>query len=250
MTPAFVHSYETFGSVDGPGVRFVLFLQGCKMRCQYCHNPDTWKLGIGEQKSAREILDFALRYKTYWGDDGGITVSGGEPLLQIDFMLEFFKMAKAEGIHTTIDTSGWPFTRKEPFFSKFRELMQYTDLIMLDLKHIDETKHRELTKQSNATILDCARYLDEIGKDVWIRQVVVPGMMDSDDYINSLAKYILKIKNVKKIEFLPFHHLGFSKYDELNYLNPLENTKEMDKDKCDELYEKFINKYNELKESN
>ena len=120
MTLAYVHSYETFGSVDGPGVRFVLFLQGCKMRCQYCHNPDTWKLGIGEQKSAREILDFALRYKTYWGQDGGITVSGGEPLLQIDFMLEFFKMAKAEGIHTTIDTSGWPFTHKEPFFSKFR----------------------------------------------------------------------------------------------------------------------------------
>ena len=121
MTLAHVHSYETFGSVDGPGVRFVLFLQGCKMRCQYCHNPDTWKMGIGEQKSAREILDFALRYKSYWGEDGGITVSGGEPLLQIDFLLEFFKMAKAEGIHTTIDTAGWPFTRKEPFFSKFKD---------------------------------------------------------------------------------------------------------------------------------
>ena len=114
-------------------------------------------MGIGEQKSAREILDFALRYKSYWGEDGGITVSGGEPLLQIDFLLEFFKMAKAEGIHTTIDTAGWPFTRKEPFFSKFKELMQLTDLVMLDIKHIDDVKHRELTKQSNATILDCAQ---------------------------------------------------------------------------------------------
>lgn len=215
MAMANVHSYETFGSVDGPGVRFVLFLQGCKMRCQYCHNPDTWKLGIGEEKSAREILDFALRYKSYWGDEGGITVSGGEPLLQIDFLLEFFKLAKAEGIHTTIDTAGWPFTHKEPFFSKFKELMDYTDLVMLDLKHIDDDKHRVLTKQSNTTILDCARYLNEIHKDVWIRHVLVPGYTDDDQALQRLSDFISTLYNVRRVEVLPYHSFGIYKWQEL-----------------------------------
>lgn len=224
MTLAHVHSYETFGSVDGPGVRFVLFLQGCKMRCQYCHNPDTWKMGIGEQKSAREILDFALRYKSYWGEDGGITVSGGEPLLQIDFLLEFFKMAKAEGIHTTIDTAGWPFTRKEPFFSKFKELMQLTDLVMLDIKHIDDVKHRELTKQSNATILDCAHYLDEIHKDVWIRHVLVPGRTNEDEALQKLSDFISTLHNVRKVEVLPYHSFGMYKWEELGLKYELKDT--------------------------
>lgn len=215
MAMANVHSYETFGSVDGPGVRFVLFLQGCKMRCQYCHNPDTWKLGIGEEKSAREILDFALRYKSYWGDEGGITVSGGEPLLQIDFLLEFFKLAKAEGIHTTIDTAGWSFTHKEPFFSKFKELMDYTDLVMLDLKHIDYDKHRVLTKQSNTTILDCARYLNEIHKDVWIRHVLVPGYTDDDQALQRLSDFISTLHNVRRVEVLPYHSFGIYKWQEL-----------------------------------
>ena len=160
MANGFIHSYETFGSVDGPGVRFVLFLQGCKMRCLYCHNPDTWKTGIGEVKSAREVLDFALRYRSYWGEQGGITVSGGEPLLQMDFMLEFFTLAKQEGIHTTIDTAAQPFSRRETFLPKFKALMDVTDLALLDLKHIDDAKHRVLTKHSNEAILDCARYLD------------------------------------------------------------------------------------------
>lgn len=215
MTLAYVHSYETFGSVDGPGVRFVLFLQGCKMRCQYCHNPDTWKIGIGEQKSAQEILDFALRYKSYWSAEGGITVSGGEPLLQIDFLLEFFKMAKAEGIHTTIDTAGWPFTHKELFFSKFEELMRYTDLVMLDLKHIDDAQHRVLTKQSNATILDCARYLDQIKKDVWIRHVLVPQHTDDDLALQRLSDFIETLHNVRRVEVLPYHSFGMYKWQEL-----------------------------------
>lgn len=223
MAMANVHSYETFGSVDGPGVRFVLFLQGCKMRCQYCHNPDTWKLGIGEEKSAREILDFALRYKSYWGDEGGITVSGGEPLLQIDFLLEFFKLAKAEGTHTTIDTAGWPFTYKEPFFSKFKELMDYTDLVMLDLKHIDDDKHRVLTKQSNTTILDCARYLDEIHKDVWIRHVLVPGYTDDDQALQRLSDFISTLHNVRRVEVLPYHSFGIYKWQELGLKYDLTN---------------------------
>ena len=189
MTLAHVHSYETFGSVDGPGVRFVLFLQGCKMRCQYCHNPDTWKMGIGEQKSAREILDFALRYKSY-----------------------------------TIDTAGWPFTRKEPFFSKFKELMQLTDLVMLDIKHIDDVKHRELTKQSNATILDCAHYLDEIHKDVWIRHVLVPGRTDEDEALQKLSDFISTLHNVRKVEVLPYHSFGMYKWEELGLKYELKDT--------------------------
>ena len=207
MTLAYVHSYETFGSVDGPGVRFVLFLQGCKMRCQYCHNPDTWKLKLGEQKSAREILDFALRYKSYWGEDGGITVSGGEPLLQIDFLLEFFKLAKAEGIHTTIDTAGLPFTRKEPFFGKFQELMQYTDLVMLDLK--------------------------EIHKDVWIRHVLVPGHTDNDEALKRLSDFIETLHNVRKVEVLPYHSFGMYKWQELGLKYDLTDVNAPTKDRIE-----------------
>ena len=138
----YIHSTESFGSVDGPGVRFLIFVSGCPMRCQFCHNPDTWSMKTGTQMSADELLDKAWKYRSYWGKSGGITVSGGEPLLQIDFLLELFKKAKEKGIHTTIDTSGAPFTREEPFFSKFEELMKYTDLLLLDIKHIDVSSTR------------------------------------------------------------------------------------------------------------
>ena len=156
-TMALVHSTESFGSVDGPGVRFIVFLQGCPLRCQFCHNPDTWKMtkeNGAVWRSADELLNQALRYRTYWKNSGGITVSGGEPLLQIDFMLEFFKKAKEKGIHTVIDTAGGPFTREEPFFSKFQELMKYTDLLLVDIKHIDNKCHKVLTGRSNENILD------------------------------------------------------------------------------------------------
>lgn len=136
MTAGYVHSLESFGSVDGPGVRFVIFLAGCSMRCQFCHNPDTWKMSAGTKYTTEELLKKAVRYRAYWGEEGGITVTGGEPLLQIDFLLELFRKAKEQGIHTTIDTSGSPFTREEPFFGKLQELMKYTDLVMLDIKHI------------------------------------------------------------------------------------------------------------------
>ena len=152
-----IHSTESFGSVDGPGVRFIIFVQGCPLRCQFCHNPDTWNMtdkNGATWRSADELLAQALRYRTYWKNGGGITVSGGEPLLQIDFLLDLFKKAKAKGIHTTIDTAGGPFTREEPFFSKFQELMQYTDLLLVDIKHIDEKSHKELTGKTNKNILD------------------------------------------------------------------------------------------------
>ncbi len=177
---AAIHSIETFGSVDGPGVRYVIFLQGCTMRCAYCHNADTWEIKEGTQ-SASEVLQKALRYKTYWRNNGGITVSGGEPLLQIDFLIELFTLAKEQGIHTTVDTSGQPFTREEPFFSKFQQLMEVTDLLLMDVKHINNEKHQDLTKHSNTNILDMLRYLDEIHKPIWIRHVLVPTITDNDE---------------------------------------------------------------------
>ena len=217
----FIHSTESFGSVDGPGVRFVIFVAGCPMRCQFCHNPDTWNMQVGEQKSADELLAQALRYRSYWKDGGGITVSGGEPLLQMDFMIELFQKAKEKGINTTIDTSGAPFTREEPFFGKFNELMKYTDLLLVDIKHIDDEQHKLLTGHTNKNILDMARYLSEIGKPVWIRHVLVPERSDKDEYLKELYEFIKTLDNVEKVEVLPYHTFGEYKWKELGYDYPL-----------------------------
>lgn len=218
----YVHSLESFGSVDGPGVRYVIFLTGCAMRCQFCHNPDTWNMQAGTQYTADELLKNALRYRTYWGEQGGITVSGGEPLLQIEFLTELFRKAKEQGIHTTLDTSGNPFTREEPFFGKMQELMKYTDLVMLDIKHIDDEKHKVLTGCTNENILDMAKYLDEIGKPVWIRHVLVPERSDEDAALEKLHEFIEGLGNVEKVEVLPYHTLGAYKWKELGYEYPLE----------------------------
>ena len=217
----YIHSTESFGSVDGPGVRFVIFVSGCPMRCQFCHNPDTWDMQAGEKKSADELLRQALRYRSYWKDGGGITVSGGEPLLQIDFLTELFRKAKEQEIHTTIDTSGAPFTREEPFFGKFNELMKYTDLLLVDIKHIDEEQHQILTGRTNKNILDMAEYLSEIGKPVWIRHVLVPERSDYDEYLERLNRFIKTLNNVEKVEILPYHTLGEYKWKELGYDYPL-----------------------------
>lgn len=224
-TSAYVHSIETFGLVDGPGVRFIVFLSGCPMRCNFCHNPDTWNMQSGTLTPADELLKKALRYKNYWGDNGGITVSGGEPLLQIDFLIEFFKEAKKQGVHTTIDTSGNPFTKEEPFFSKFQELMKYTDLLLLDIKHIDDDEHFKITKQTNKNILELARYLSDIKKPVWIRHVLVPGYSDNDEYLKKLNDFIQTLENVEKVEILPYHSLGVSKYEKLGIDYELKDVK-------------------------
>ncbi len=213
----YVHSLESFGSVDGPGVRYVIFLTGCAMRCQFCHNPDTWKMQTGTPYTVDELLNKALKYRSYWAKEGGITVSGGEPLLQIDFLTELFKKAKAQGVHTTLDTSGNPFTREEPFFSKFRELMKYTDLVMLDIKHIDDEQHKILTGCTNQNILDMARYLSDTKKPVWIRHVLVPERSDYDEYLIKLDEFIQSLENVERVEVLPYHTLGAYKWDELGY---------------------------------
>ena len=250
-TTGYIHSIDSFGSVDGPGVRFVTFLQGCHMRCRYCHNPDTWKLAnaaaVSEQQISENaaqahantvqntasdsaapssvcnykemtpsaLIRQALRYKRYWGKEGGITVSGGEPLLQIDFMNELFRLAKENGVGTVLDTAGQPFTREDPFFSKLTDLMENTDLVMLDLKHIDPEKHRALTGHTNENILAFARYLNEIGKPMWIRHVLVPGVTDDDENLHGIRAFLDTLSNVKKVEVLPYHTLGIYKWESL-----------------------------------
>ncbi|MGN0497957.1 MAG: pyruvate formate-lyase-activating protein [Acutalibacteraceae bacterium] len=221
MTKGYIHSTESFGSVDGPGVRFIVFMQGCNMRCKYCHNPDTWDKSGGREVTADEIIKVALRYRTYWGKKGGITISGGEPLLQMDFLIELCKKCKEQGISTVIDTAGKPFTREEPFFSKFNELLKYTDLIMLDLKHIDSKDHKDLTGFDNENILDLAQYLSEKNEPVWIRHVLVPGINDDDFSLNKLHKFIKTLKNVQRVEILPYHNLGEFKYEDLGIKYPL-----------------------------
>lgn len=215
MTKGLIHSVETFGAADGPGIRYIIFLQGCKMRCRYCHNPDTWRMDSDDMRSADALLDHAERYRAYWDSDGGITVSGGEPLLQLDFLLELFKKAKLRGINTCIDTAGQPFSRGEPFFSRFQELMQYTDLLLFDIKHIDPVEHKALTAQPNDNILDCLRYLSEIKKPVWIRHVIVEGITDNDEYLRQTREFIDSLDNVERVEALPYHGMGVYKWEKL-----------------------------------
>ena len=222
MTKGLVHSTESFGAVDGPGIRFLIFLKGCHMRCQYCHNADTWDSAGAEEWDASALLDRAERYRSYWRRKGGVTVSGGEPLLQMEFLLELFREAKRRNIHTTLDTAAQPFTRKEVFFSQFRELMEYTDLVLLDIKQIDPEKHRKLTGYDNANILDCARYLSEIRKPVWIRHVLVPGVTDNDEDLRRTRAFLDTLSNVEKVEVLPYHTLGADKWERLGLVYPLQ----------------------------
>ena len=210
-----IHSIETFGLVDGPGVRYVIFMQGCHMRCKFCHNADTWKVKEPDQ-SAEAVLKKALRYRPYWKENGGITVSGGEPLLQIDFLIELFTQVKKEGVHTTLDTCGQPFTFEEPFFSKV------TDLVLLDIKHIDEKAHKELTGHTNQNILEFAKYLSDIQKPVWIRHVLVPTINTDEVYLKRLHQFVAQLKNVERVEVLPYHTLGAYKWKELGLEYPLE----------------------------
>ena len=217
----YVHSVETFGLGDGPGVRYVLFLQGCRMRCKYCHNPETWAFSQQNAQTPRQAFDAAYRYHNYWKNNGGLTVSGGEPLLQIDFLTELFRLAKQKGVHTTLDTCGQPFTTEEPFYSKFRQLMQVTDLVMLDIKEWDSEKHRQLTGHPNENILELARWLSGHGKDMWIRHVLVPGLTDEEDALTETRKFIESLATVRRVEVLPYHTLGLFKWEKLGIDYPL-----------------------------
>lgn len=228
-----VNSIETFGSVDGPGVRFVLFLSSCPFRCLYCHNPETWTTKGAERLDAETILRKALRYRGYWGKEGGITVSGGEPLNQIDFLIEFFSLCKKEGIHTCIDTALANFTTEGEYFEKFKKLMAVTDLLLVDIKEIDEKKHILLTGKTNRYVLEGLRYLSDIQKPVWIRHVLVPGYTDFDEDLRELRAFIDTLDNVQRVEVLPYHDLAKPKYAKLSIPYPLADVLPPTKDRVE-----------------
>ena len=217
-----IHSFESFGTVDGPGIRFVVFLQGCPLRCQYCHNPDTWTAG-GEEHSVEDVVSRAVRYKNYFGEKGGVTVTGGEPLLQIDFVIELFTQLKAKGIHTCVDTSGFTFQANNPTsVEKHKKLLEVADLFLLDIKHIDDEACKKLTGQSNENTLAFAKFLSDNGKPMWIRQVLVPGITDDSQALQRTRAFIDTLKTVEKVEVLPYHTMGKVKYEKLGIAYPLE----------------------------
>lgn len=226
-----IHSFESFGTVDGPGVRYVVFVQGCPMRCAYCHNPDTWEMNAGTETDPAYIIEQYERNKGFY-NDGGITVTGGEPLMQVDFLIDLFTRAKEKNIHTCIDTSGIAYNPdNKELVEKLDKLMTLTDLIMLDIKHIDNEKHLELCKQPNVNILKFAEYVDSKNVDIWIRHVVVPGITDIDEYLDKLGYFIGGLKNLKALDVLPYHTLGLPKYEKLGIEYPLKGVPAMDKSK-------------------
>lgn len=222
MEKGHIHSYETFAAADGPGVRFLVFLSGCPYRCRYCHNPDTWARAAAFEATTDEVLARALRYKTYWGEEGGITVSGGEPMLQAAFVAELFEKAHAKGVTTCLDTSAACFDEKNP---EIVRLLAATDTVLLDLKHIDDEKHRDLTGASNAAPLACAKYLKAIKKPTWIRHVLVPGVTDDEGDLRRLGEFIRTLDNVTRVDVLPYHVFGIEKWHKLEIPYSLEGVK-------------------------
>lgn len=217
-----IHSIETFGTVDGPGIRYVVFTQGCLLRCQFCHNADTWELHGGKEMAVQEIIEDLTAYLPFINaSGGGITVSGGEPLLQLPFLIELFKACKQIGVHTTIDTSGGCYSTASHFQEQLLELLSYTDLILLDLKHINRKKHINLTGMGNDHILAFATFLSEKRVPVWIRHVLVPTINDNTDDLRTLGEFISTLSNVEKVEILPYHKLGVYKWEALGLDYPL-----------------------------
>lgn len=215
-----IHSYETLGAADGPGLRFVLFMQGCLLRCKYCHNPDSWAQNNGAmQVTAEEISAEIVKYRNYFGKRGGLTVSGGEPLLQLDFLIDLFEIMKEKSISTAIDTSGACYDEKD---ERYLKLLSLTDLVILDIKHIDDEKCRALTGRSNENTLAFAKKLDKLNVPVWIRQVLVPGLTDDENDLKKTREWIETLKNVKKVEILPYHTLGKIKYEKMGLAYPIE----------------------------
>ena len=241
----YVHSTESFGTVDGPGIRFVVFLQGCPMRCLYCHNPDTWQLNKNNPRTVESILEEYDSYKEFL-KNGGITCTGGEPLLQMDFVTELFEKAKQKGIHTCLDTSGALFDPDNP--DKFRRLAKSTDLVMLDIKHIDPTEHKKLTGHLNENILKFAEFLRDEGVALWIRHVVVPGITDNEEYLHRLGEFIGGLKNLKALDVLPYHTMGKAKYESLGMEYPLGDTREATKQEAVAAKQIILSAYKRAKE--
>ena len=225
----YIHSTESFGTVDGPGIRFVVFMQGCPLRCKYCHNPDTWELRQGTPMTSDELIELYLKNQAFY-KNGGITVTGGEPLLQTDFLIELFSKAKERGIHTCLDTSGITYTQKSE--DKLAELIKLTDLVMLDIKHIDLSKHKDLTGLSNENVLAFAEFIDKMNVDICIRHVVVEGITDKKEDLIRLGRFIGKLQHLRYLDVLPYHTMGVNKYRDLGIAYPLEGVPATDKVKA------------------
>ena len=232
MTKGSINSIESMGLVDGPGIRCVVFLNGCKLRCKYCHNPETWTLKELNY-TPEELVKKIIKFKPYYKKRGGVTFSGGEPLLQPDFLIECSKLLKKENLYIALDTAGCG-------IGKYDEILENIDLVILDIKHTNKDKYKELTIKDNSEYLEFVKHLNKSNKKVWIRQVIIPGQMDNEDYLKSLKEEISKIKNVERVEFLPYHKLGREKYIAMNIPYPMENINEMDKEECNKLYKKFL----------
>ena len=224
-----IHSFESFGTVDGPGIRFVIFFKGCPLRCLYCHNPDTWSIKDAKIYTEDEIVKEALKYKGYWGEKGGVTITGGEPTLQLDFLISLLKKFKEYNVHTAVDTCGYLFNENNK--DKYLELIKYTDLFLLDIKHIDNEEHIKLTSKENKSILNFAKFLSDNNKAMWIRHVLVPTITDNDSYLYKLKEFIESLKTVQKVEVLPYHTLGVNKYKMLNIKYPLEGIESPSKER-------------------
>lgn len=223
MSVAKIHSFESFGTVDGPGVRFVVFMQGCPLRCKYCHNPDTWDFAGGEEYSASSVHQQILKYINYI-KNGGVTVSGGEPLAQIDFVIELFTLLKKDGLHTCCDTSGIYFDEDNPeILAKYDRLLEVCDLFLLDIKHISENKHKDLTGLSAKKPQAFAKYLDSHHKPMWVRHVLLDGYTNNVEDLEKTRAFIDTLHNVEKIEVLPYHTMGITKYEKLKIEYPLKD---------------------------
>ncbi len=222
-----IHSTDSFGTVDGPGVRFVVFFQGCPLRCQYCHNPDTWDFDGGREVTAEELMREYDSYKEFL-TSGGITATGGEPLAQPEFLAELFRLAKSKGVHTCLDTSAGVWSPKNS--AKIDEVLRFTDLVMLDIKHIDNEQHKALTGIGNTNILRFAEHLRDLDIPVWIRHVVVPGITDSHDELFRLGEFLSTLKNLKALDVLPYHDMAKPKYERLGIAYPLPDTPPLSKD--------------------
>ena len=234
-----IHSVETCGTVDGPGVRFVVFMQGCPMRCLYCHNPDSWGTAENKTMSVSDIISQYENVKEFC--KGGITVTGGEPLLQTDFVTELFKASMEKGIHTALDTSGVLFNPQDT--SKIDKLLKYTDLVLLDIKHMSNDEHVKLTTHSNKNILAFAEYLSDINKPVWIRHVVVPGINNKEEYLTQLGNFMGTLRNIKALDVLPYHDMAIPKYENLGIDYPLKGVLPLSKEEALRARNIIINAY-------
>lgn len=236
MIKGYIHSHESFGTVDGPGIRYVVFTQGCPLRCKYCHNCDTWKKNEAKfMETPEETFLEICRYKNFI-KNGGVTITGGDPLTQPEYVKELLKLCKKEGLHTAIDTSGYLFN------DKVKEAIEYADLILLDIKSIDEKQYKELTGVELQNTLDFAHYLNKIGKKMWVRHVVVPGITDNDELLNKLADYLTQFDNLEKVEILPYHSLGEYKWQKMNMEYPLKGVPQLSAERLNNAKQIFKNR--------